>query len=510
MALQHRDGRKKATLWNFFFLNVGFLVSIFNGLLIIPLYLHYIPSAVYGAWLATGSILTWLTIIDPGVGSVLLQRVAFAIGKNDKTELGLAINSGIIISTVLFVLSVVLGLILSHYIGGIAKINPLYLNDIIKSFRIAIWGTAFSLLSNTFTAIILAYHKTKLHGIYFNSIMIGSSVLNIILLVMHFGIYALAYTSFFRGLFILLYALILSVYLIKHNKVELKFRSNYFKSFSKVFAFTFSSKIFDTVASNIDLILISRYVGSATVTVLDLSRRPVKIVSGLTNNITQAILPSLPHLYGSGENEKFQATILRLWSLILWVSGFILGGFILFNFDLISNWVGQKFWVGNTNNVIMCIAVLLLTISYSLSNIAHSMGFIQSNSIISIVKNVTYLILMFFLAKNYGITGVLIAYLLSMFVGISYFPKKILKTVKISSAGKKQLLNDSLMISIILTICVFISFMTRVKLSWIALISFSIVYTIIYFTTLFFLSSKFKSEFLVSLKPLTSRFKLKF
>jgi O-antigen/teichoic acid export membrane protein len=71
--------------WNFIF-QYGFVITnILNGLLTFPLYIHNIDAATLGLWVATGNILAWMTLADPGVGDVLQQRIAQLRGQN-KTE----------------------------------------------------------------------------------------------------------------------------------------------------------------------------------------------------------------------------------------------------------------------------------------------------------------------------------------------------------------------------------------------------------------------------------------
>ena len=495
MAENNNDhSRKKTTLWNFLFLNIGFVISIFNGILIIPLYLHYIDSSLYGAWLATGNILTWITVVDPGVGDVLLQKVAFAIGKNDKKEIGVAIASGIIISAGLFLLSVLIGYLFSFFIGDIAKINPLYRSDIISCFRIALWGTAFSLLADTFRNIVLAYQKTKINGMFLYSVIVLAIVLNIVLLILHFGVYALAYAALFRGLATFCYSLVLTILLIKKNKVHLKFQRQYFKSFSGIFAFTFSSRLFETIATNIDLILVARYLGTGAVTVLDLSRRPLKLASGLSNNVTISMLPSLPHLFGSGQMEKIRITVMRIWTTLLWSSGFLICGFVLFNYNLTSNWVGKQYWVGNGNNIIMCVSFFLLSIGYNLSNITYSMGDIRNNSIINVVKSIVYLIFLFVLAKTMGMTGVLIAFLLPLVIIVVYYPRKVTTEAVLSKENVKDILIETIRICILILVCALLVSALHYELSWAGLIAAGALYTILFAALLFYSSHLFKTE----------------
>lgn len=488
------DGRKKSTIWNYFFLNVRFIISFINGILVIPLYLHYIDSSMYGAWLATGNILSWITIVDPGVGNVILQRIGFAIGKNDKDEIGLAITSGTIISLLLFIICVIAGFVVSFFISNIANIDLKYREDIVSAFRIGVIGTACSLLSNTFTNIVLAYQKTKLHGIFVNVIMLLSVVVTVILLFNNFGVYALAYNSLFTGAVTLAYSIVMTLILVKRHAVKLSFQMKYLKSFSQIFAYTFSSRLFDTLASNIDLILVSRYLGPNYVTALDLSRRPMKIITGIANNVSISMLPALSHLFGTGDKVRIREVTIRICSIVVWLSGMIICGFIIFNHSFVNNWVGDKFWVGTFNNNILCVSFFLLGIGYNLSNITHSMGDIKNNSLISVVRNVVYLVLLYLLAKTLGLTGVILAFGLPILILLWYFPRKLFDKAEYSKKDIQEILRETGLVSLIILACVIFTIVFSFTYSWFWLIVYAILFVLIYGILLIAFSKRFKAE----------------
>jgi O-antigen/teichoic acid export membrane protein len=309
-----------------------------------------------------------------------------------------------------------------------------------------------------------------------------------------FGVYALAYANFFRGIATFAYSLVLTIMLIKKNKVSLKFQPGYFRSFSSIFAFTFSSRLFETIVYNIDLVLVSRYLGSSSVTVLDLCRRPLKLVAGLANNVTISMLPTLPHLFGSGQTEKIRTTVIRIWIVILWISGFLIGGFILFNFSLIANWVGRKFWIGNTNNIIMCVSFFLLSIGYNLSNVTYSMGDIRNNSIISVVKGIVYLVFLFIMAKISGMGGILFAFISPCIIMLLYYPGKVIREAALSGQNKREIFRETLFVVFILAACAIISSFLHIRLSWLELFFCGILYSIIYIVALLAASQLFKDE----------------
>ena len=65
-----------------------------TGIIMVPLYLRFIPFEVYGAWLASGNMLAWLSTIDPGLTLVLQQRIAAAYGNQDFKAIGMILVAG--------------------------------------------------------------------------------------------------------------------------------------------------------------------------------------------------------------------------------------------------------------------------------------------------------------------------------------------------------------------------------------------------------------------------------
>ena len=79
---------KNTLKWNFIFQYGYVITNIVNSIILLPFYLHKIDASTLGVWLATGNILAWMTLIDPGVGDVLQQKVAELRGRNENGEIG--------------------------------------------------------------------------------------------------------------------------------------------------------------------------------------------------------------------------------------------------------------------------------------------------------------------------------------------------------------------------------------------------------------------------------------
>jgi O-antigen/teichoic acid export membrane protein len=122
--------------WNFIF-QYGFVITnIINGVLLFPLYIHKIDAATLGLWVATGNILAWMTLADPGVGDVLQQRIAQLRGQNKSEEVGATIGSGLIMSLFILIIAVIAGIVFYFLVCRFANrlVNINYCNWHVAGF----------------------------------------------------------------------------------------------------------------------------------------------------------------------------------------------------------------------------------------------------------------------------------------------------------------------------------------------------------------------------------------
>src|SRR5262245_489554 len=72
--------RRTVFAWSALFGYGGLAFTLARNVLLVPVYLHFIPLAEYGAWLATGGALAQLLVADFGLSGVLTQRIASQSG----------------------------------------------------------------------------------------------------------------------------------------------------------------------------------------------------------------------------------------------------------------------------------------------------------------------------------------------------------------------------------------------------------------------------------------------
>lgn len=407
---------KRVLKWNFIFQYGYVFTNIINSICLLPLYVKYIKFDLLGYWLATGNILAWLTMADPGIADILQQKIAELRGKGQIEEVEKTIGSGIIATFLIFILCTLIGT-LGYFFIDLFVTGEMEGNSELKSaFLISVFATSLTLFSYGFAGINQGLHNSEHVAISFILSNVLFLVINIVLLLLNFSIISIAIANLARAF-----------YLVIHNSVAIKFEAKksglkivinrlHFFSFAKIFSFTSTSKIVMAISNNVDLLLLARYLNPTLITSYEINRRPIKMTQSLVGRYSVALMPLMAHSKGIGDinNIKIQiATRLKQYSHVVLVFSVL---FFLTYKNFISFWVGPNVYSGDIIIFLLTTNFFFATLGYFISNMAYSMGDIKANSLIWIVGSIFLTILSYVGVYFFGLIGLLIFSLIVVFI----------------------------------------------------------------------------------------------
>lgn len=487
--------RKKTTKINLIFHYISLFITIGRGFLIVPLYLKFINHDLYGAWLASGAILVWLSIVDPGLGNVLQQKIATSYSQKNKYRVENTISSGILSALIIALLALIISTILSDYLPMILNLSEsIDKIRLINVFRIAAIGTCLSIFSFGIVGINQGLQSSLGIGWIYNITNLVSIVITIFLLFSGFGLYSIAYSNLFRGIGYILGNGSYLIWRMKSEELNYSFNKKFFFSFSKLYSYTFLSKLFKTISNNLDLILVARFINPITVMQLELTRRPVKIVTNFAKRPSVAFMPTIAHLFGENDTDKTKKIVIRFFNTFSLFIYLIIFGFITFNSDLIRLWLGDNIFIGNKANILICTLLFFQSITYSFYNFSFSLGNIKGNSIVQSIRSVISILLLFILGKYFGLWGILIAPLIAIILTeFWYYPQKLFQLIKLKKKEIGIFIKNNLSI---IFLCTFISiiFINISVKSWIELSFLTILFSFIYLIVLWSIYDIFRNE----------------
>lgn len=400
---------KKILKWNFIFQYGYVLTNIFNSIILLPLYLKNIDVATLGIWLATGNILAWITLTDPGVGDVLQQRIAELSGKKLFKDIEKTIGSGFIASAIILLISIIVGFIFYLLIGFIIDKDVSQYPNIQAALVISIISTGMSLVSFSMSGInqgLLNAANVAMAAILANVVFL---VFNITFLYMDLGVMAIAYANLLRALFINIYNYLSMKKVLNQQDLTIVFDKQHFKKFIRIFSFTSISRIVTGLSANLDMIILARFIAPSMITVYEINRRPINMTKGLIGRHSVALMPLISNSKGRSDENGIQLFINRQFRMYSYAAMFTSFVFWITYRNLISLWTGSEQYAGETIVHLLILNFFFSLIGYFMSNMGYALGDIKMNSLINIVRGLVLGAILFFVARRYGIEGTLIA-----------------------------------------------------------------------------------------------------
>lgn len=407
--------RRRATLIYLFFNYLNLALLIVQGVVLVPTYLRYIDVAVYGAWLATGNVVSYLGVLDLGLSAVTMQRVAHAHGASDILSLGRVIATGSWLIRRLSFLPLVVGLVLAPLVPRFVGIGGADAASLSWCFVAASLSTSLMFLTYFAASVLVGLQRQLMSGIV--SFVGASSGIVFTLWGLHRGLGVLAIP-----LGLLLRAGILALGTVGWMWVILRRliprgsssrdpaeTKTLLRSSLNVFAANACSVL--AMQSDALIVAIARDPGLAAR--FTITRKAVDLICLFATHIANCVLPALAHLRGTGDAKRMQ----RFSSLSLKVSSSValvgLGGVFLLNHSFVRLWVGEGLWGGNGLTALFCVGGLLQVLATALSSLLVAFGDIVKASRTRIWEAALRVPLALILGSQLGMLGVAIAALLA-------------------------------------------------------------------------------------------------
>lgn len=378
-----RHSRRRVALENLGFGYVTIAIAVIQGILLVPLYLKMMPVELYGAWLATGNVLAWLELADPGIGSVLQQRVAFVTGRGYAAAVGPTVGTGLVLSGA-FALIPLAALPLASQIGSWVNLAPHLRDELTTAFVIGIVSASFSLGSQGLSSVNVGLQRIRATGGVLTIATVVGVALTVIGLFRGWGVLSIPLGSATRaGLSLVGNAYIISAW----ARVEgVRPRPSGVEARAILGAASFSSisRIGVTILSRADAFLCARFLSPEATVTLTLTGRAIDVMRMVTDRIGVAAMPAVANLAGETgiSGARPGARIVTRWVAALTAVCFGVG--IAWNAHFVRLWVGQNHFGGNSLSFLLGCYAAFATLLAALGQILFALGRIRAVAAVTI------------------------------------------------------------------------------------------------------------------------------
>jgi O-antigen/teichoic acid export membrane protein len=477
--------KTKTSLWNIFFQYSTFILNLISGILLVPLYLKFIDIKEYGIWLATGNILAWIAMFDPGFGTLLQQKVGHYYGQKNTKVVGKYIFVGFFINLIIVSLIIFGIFLLKNSIFKLLGLSANY-SSINFAITLSIIATFLNLISFIPSAINQAMLASVPNGLITVITNVLGISLTVFLLYNSYGILSLGVSILFRAILAFSGNFIYLFIRVRKESIKLSYDSEIRKEFLSLSVYPFVGKLSNTLTNQFSSFAIATIISPVTVTLYKFSTILPETCKMIFDRPTLSILPALVNLNSVEENkQKVKLIILRYIKFLIWGSGLYFIGFFIFNKYIINFWVGKSFIIDNKINFLIVLYFYISIFTQSFNYLIFSLGDFKKSQIILFIQSIFYLTLLFFLTKYFQLFGVILASLLSeMFFSLLYSTKSLINIINFTKNEIKILINEFikiifliLLILIILSVIIFF-----INIKYLSTTVFFILFTIIFYT----------------------------
>lgn len=307
---------------------LGLFVTIFNQVLLLPVFLHYWSVDLYGDWITLSAVSVFFTSSDLGFTTYFTNSfvVHSAQGEDIKCRKILTNNYFFLLSLflpILFILLVLLKSIDIVPILGLHYLNSPQSNTILVLLVLHVLLTMLGKIPN---AIYRSSHLA--HRAFFidNMVWLSESVLTALLVIFKLSAIIVAVGILIPRIFIFIYKIIdtkrLFSYSFQYRDVSIKEIKEAVGPSVSIASFPFSNTILMQGLS----LLVNKFYGASDLVLFNTSRTVGNMIKFCSNTITQSFYPEFSIAYGKRDAIKirllerycvFSAIAFSLFSIIL-------------------------------------------------------------------------------------------------------------------------------------------------------------------------------------------------
>jgi O-antigen/teichoic acid export membrane protein len=435
-------GRRRSAILGMLFGYTSLLVALARNVLFVPIYLHNISLAEYGAWLATGGALALILVNDFGLSGVVIQKISMSYGAGDIKALGSLTGSALAIGSLMALLLTAISFACVPLLPGLQSLTALERHTVVNCFLLAVGANALGLIGTTTTSIIRSLQKAVPAGSIVLVADIASVAVTLAGLFRGDGLYAIAAGMLARSVIMALGGGI-GVASVCSRSVQVKVvvRWSAVRELLGDASRFFLTSVAMKLQSQANVVFVSSTLGPSSAAIYSLTVRAHETVLMLVGQLNASLVPSVTHLFGSGNLARFRAVLLRLLLLIAAVTGSALSITVILNAGFLRLWLVNQAFPSQEISILMGAALFMSSLGYVAYDALVSQGkfiFVSKVFMLSCLLQLLLLAVLLRLGLWFAPTATLITALLWG----SLFWKSVSQGIALTSVDARGLLAE--------------------------------------------------------------------
>jgi teichuronic acid exporter len=369
------SGRRQASAWGILLAYASAITAVMRNLLLVPVYLHFVPLAQYGAWLATGASLVQIVVTDYGLAGVLMQRASTAHGAGAHEELGPLIRTGLLAAAGASLVLSCISIAIVPLLLTTGKLLSSGDERLTYCILLAVLANAIGIVGTTAQGFVRSLQRARLSGLVTLLADLMNIAATVVLLIAGFGLYALAVGLVVRSV---LMSVVLVSYLFHKYKPATKVPfPQQWQLLKSLFSDSWHSLILSLsmkVQTQGNTFFVGALLGPQSAAAYGLTVRAHETFLMFLSLANNAFVPSMAHLIGSGNQRRFKELLLRVVPALILFSALGMVVTVGENQSFVSLWVGRAVFAGQGVSILAAVAILVATLGYASYDALYALG----------------------------------------------------------------------------------------------------------------------------------------
>lgn len=388
------------------------LLNVLVGLLYTPYMLRMMGQSEYGLYSLVASLISYLTILDLGLGNAVVRYTAKFRAENKKEEQYETFGMFFIMYIVIGFVSMAVGSVLYFNVENMfgVTMTPLEIGKAKIMMLLLVFNLAFTFPMSIFGSIINAYERF----IFPRVINIIRIVLNtmIMIFLLEIGYKAIAMVIV-QTIFNVLTLIINYVYCKRELQIKMYFRKFKWSFMKEVLIYSFwifLNVIMDKVYWSTGQFVLGAISGTIAISVFAVAIQLQMMYMQFSTAISTVFLPKVTGMVAAGDNEKDLSDLfIKTGRIQFIVMALILSGFIVFGRQFIVLWAGEAYLEAYVMCIMFFTSLMIPLIQNLGITILQARNQMKFRSILYIAIAAVALILQIGFARRWGGIGCAIA-----------------------------------------------------------------------------------------------------
>ncbi len=401
--------RTKSTIINFLTDAVPQIVILLLGLFRSKLFIQILGNDQLGLYQLYGQIISYLVLLEGGVGTALLFRLYKPISEKDNKKISSIMAASKVIFNVVGTLILVVGFIISFFVGFFIKDNSFDFSYTQITFIIYLVSQAIYYFTIPYRVLFEADQKKYIPNTVFQGVTILKTIVEIIIVCSGLGLPEILISLVICSII----GNVIIHYLFKKNYKEVDFKEKKDFSMIKDVKDLFVNTLGNLVTSNIDIIIISKVIGLKFVVIYSTYNYFVEGIRQLVDKIAGATMSSVGDMLVSAKDKGIQV-FNEFNEFVFFVATIICVPLFLFINQFINIWYNGNIHTSTILALLFTIILFYQIVKIPLKVFTFSSGKFKEVKRFVILEVIINLCLSIILVQYMGIAGVLVGTIVSM------------------------------------------------------------------------------------------------